>query len=267
MSIHADYTRFDNPGVMSISANPFHYVKEATDAVFNPDGAGKTPGVGGPAADPSKLIPSPTGLGYYDPTTGTSYTDASGQSPIASQNVAQQIAQQQGVQNQDLANAMRGGQMLQQGFQGETNLANSLNNTISNPNATSVAGGQLTQGENQNVLGQMGQAAGVGGQGGAAARLMATQNIGNINAQTNQAKGLQRAQETAQAQQNLAGVLNAQASQGQQYSGQNQSAAHGAATNAMEGATGNQGQTKDAQNKDNAAYNGLLNKGLSALAL
>lgn len=256
----------DQPGIMDISANPFSYVQDASNAIFNPNGSGQPAGVGGPAKDLSKLVPAPGGQGFYDPSTGTSYTDASGQTAIKDPNVAQQIAQQVGVQNTDLANAAQGGQMLQQGYQGEAGLANSLNRTITDPNAPSVAGTQAVQGQENMAAGQMSAAAGQGGAGAGAARLNAMNNTAGMGADLNQTQALRRAQETASAQQNLGSVLNAQANQGAAYSAQNQGAAGQAAGHMMQGATGNQSAKIAGDQANTKTYDDLLNKGMSAAA-
>jgi hypothetical protein len=49
---------------------------------------GLTSGVGGPAKDPSQLRQQPDGS-WLDPTTGTTYTDNTGATPVANPNLAQ----------------------------------------------------------------------------------------------------------------------------------------------------------------------------------
>jgi len=214
---------------------------------------GKAPGVGGPAADPSKLVMDPVTGFFYDPTTGTTYTDQSGLNPVHDPNVAQQVARNFAVSNSLLSESRVGGGMLKDAYGRQTNLANSLNNTINNPNAPSVSGSQLTQGMDNLAREQLSIAAGVGGPNAAAARTLAANNIGQIGTNLNQQQAMRRAQEVQDAQGRLAQVLNQQAGEGQSYYGSNVSGAGGFSDQAERGSAGNQGQNYDS---DKAAYAG-----------
>lgn len=244
---------------MGFSANPFHYIKKGYDAIVNPDGTPQAPGVGGPAADPTKLIRDPSTGFYYDPTTGTSYTDPSGALPVKDPNVAQQVAHNYTVSNNLLNAGQEGADMLRSAYAGETGLANSLNNTINNPNASSVAQSQLTQGADNLARQQLGIASGVGGANAASARRQAAQNIGQIGMAGDQASAIVRAGEVGQAQGRLADVLNAQAGQGAQYYGQNLQGAGQFAGMAGQGASGHEARNLDQANADRAGWAGFVN--------
>lgn len=164
-------------------------------------GAAMQPGsVGGPAADPSQLKQDPTTGLWFDPTTGTTYTDNSGMTPVKNPNVAQQVASNFATQ-QGFLDRLRVSQGQQEGLAGD------LSRTIHDVNAPSVAQQQLNQGLGQIQRQQLSQAASVGGQGGVLARLIAANNSAAAGGAENQAAALARAQEVAQAQNSLAGVL------------------------------------------------------------
>lgn len=93
---------------------------------------------------------------------------------------------------------------------GQNRLLGQLDNTINNPNASSVAQTQLTMQNDANANRQMGAAAGVQGPNAFAARRAALQNIAQGNTGTQQAGALARAAETAHAQNAKASVLNQQ---------------------------------------------------------
>ncbi len=166
-------------------------------------------GVGGPAADPSKLVQdSQTGM-FYDPTTGTSYTDASGQTPITNPNVAQQVA----------TNAQRATSFLGQlgglekertavsGQQGD--LANHFRDIISG-NAPSVAAMQAQAQANQAAQQQLAQAAGASGASAPLAALNAARNTGQVQIGANNAGAVARVGEQHAAMDALNNLLNAQ---------------------------------------------------------
>lgn len=197
-------------------------------------------GVGGPAADPTKLVHDPATGMYFDPTTGTSYMDPTGQNPIKDPNVAQQVSQNVGIRNQYLGQQPQDRQMVTDAYGRETGLADSLNNTISNPNAPSVAQGQLTQGADMAASQQLANAAGVGGANAGAARRQASINLGSIGSDLAQSKALARANEIQNAQQGLAGVLGNQGSQGLSLNSSDTNAAHGFAALAQGGASDQQ---------------------------
>jgi len=198
-------------------------------------------GVGGPAADPTKLMHDPVTGMYFDPTTGTSYMDPSGQNPIKDPNVAQQVSKNVQTSQAFLQQTGADRGMVTQAYNGETGLASSLNNTITNPNASSVAQTQLSSGMDALGRNQLSQAAGVGGPNAAAARRQASLNIGQQGADLVQAKAGVRANEVAGAQGNLATVLGNQASQGHNQYGTDVGAGGQFATLASGGAAQQQG--------------------------
>jgi hypothetical protein len=119
-----------------------------------------------------------------------------GTDQATSQNLLQQIANYQAQQ--------------QSAFGGQSNLANTLYNTITNPNAPSVARTQLGEGLDAITRAQLGASAGTSGVNAANARLAAMGNAADAAAKTNQAQGLVRAQEVAAAQGNLGNVYNSE---------------------------------------------------------
>jgi hypothetical protein len=92
-------------------------------------------------------------------------------------------------------------------FGAQAGLADSLNDTINNPYAQSVAREQLAQTQQANEAAQASMASGVGGQNGFMARRNAANNVAGLNAKAGQDAALLRAQETAAAQQNMGAVL------------------------------------------------------------
>src|SRR6266576_2725613 len=76
-------------GGPSFNINNVHSLRDnpIANALFG-KGPQQQPGVGGPARDPSKLVRDPVTGMFYDPTTGTSYTDSGGQVVITNPNVA-----------------------------------------------------------------------------------------------------------------------------------------------------------------------------------
>jgi hypothetical protein len=77
---------------------------------------------------------------------------------------------------------------------------NQLQNTITNPNAPSVAQEQLSEATNANEGQQLSLESGVGGENGAIARSNAANNIAGLGATTAQDQALLRAKEVADAQ-------------------------------------------------------------------
>jgi hypothetical protein len=196
-------------GFSFLSYSPASIAKGAVDIgkkIYGSTQQQQQPGVGGAAKDPSKLVRDPTTGLYYDPTTGTSYTDPMGQSVVTNPNVAQQVA----------TNVQRSGVLLNQfgqAFAGQTGLADSLRGTIAGT-TPSVAQTQLQLGLGGIADQQLAQAAGASGENAAMARLAAMNNTARAGIGANQAAALTRAQEVADAQRGLAGVLGAQANEG-----------------------------------------------------
>ena len=244
---------------MGFSLNPYHYYKKAFDAIVSPDGQPTAPGVGGPAADPSILQHDAQTNTWVDPVHHTVYTDSTGQHAIQDPNIAQQV-----VANFQQRNALlQQGQQAQAGVNAATaqqqGLAQSLNNTINNPNAPSVAGAQLTAGADQIGRNQLAMASGVGGPNAAAARRQAALNIGNEQSQLNQQQAQRRVGEVQGAQGQLGGVFSNLAGQGIQQYGQDLSGAATFSGQAGAGAGVNQGANLDAKKASNAAWGGFMN--------
>lgn len=251
------------------SLNPFHYIKAGYDKIAHPDGSPTVPGVGGPAKNPAALVHDPqTGL-FYDPTTGTSYTDPNGTQVVKDPNVAQQVAQNFNASRGFMNQLGKDSGMVDQAFQGQTSLAGSLNNTINDPNATSVAGTQLVAGQNDLARTQLAQASGVGGPNAAAARRQASINIGQSGADLNQQQALLRATEVNNAQGRLGQVLGQQADEGQSAYNTNAGAAGNFATIAAHGGAGNQdaalGLAKDKDKEWSGVLNGAVGGGTKML--
>jgi hypothetical protein len=140
------------------------------------------------------------GLGISVPTEPgkVDLSQISGTDQANQQNLLQQLAQYQ---------------QLQQGtFAGQNRLAGSLQNTIDNPNAPSVARTQLGEGLDAITRNQLAASAGSSGVNAANARLAAAGNSAAADAQQNQQQALIRAQEVANAQGNLSNVYNSQLS-------------------------------------------------------
>jgi hypothetical protein len=182
-------------------------------------------GVAGPAdpAAQARLQQQPDGS-WMDPATGQKYSDQSGQVAIQAPSQTSLVTQNNG-QGQNLFGQLgqsRGqvngavnqlGQVYDQqgnlisGPNGLTDTRNSFLNTINNPNASSVAKVQLGAGLDSSVANQRSQAAGATAGNSFLAERNAANNIGGLNAATNQSAALLRAQEVASAQQ---GLLNTQ---------------------------------------------------------
>jgi hypothetical protein len=177
--------------------------------------AKQQPGVGGPAADPSKLQQDPATGMYFDPTTGTSYTDATGQSPVTNPNVAQQVAANFATRTSLLGKLGGNQATIDSAIGGQNQLRGSLLNTINNPNASSVAQTQLGIGADAIARQQLQQAAGTTGANAFLARRNAANNIGQLQSTLNGQQALTRANEVDAAQGRLGSVLGAQAQEGQ----------------------------------------------------
>jgi hypothetical protein len=206
------------------------------------------PGVGGPAKDPSKLERDVTTGLYFDPTTGTSYTDATGQSPVTNPNVAQQVASNYATSRQLLARTAASDKEHAEVMAGQNKLLGQLDNTITNVNAPSVAATQLAINNDRNASSALGNASGVGGANAFAARRQALNSIAHGNATTAQNAALARAAEVASAQGQKANILGSQATSGNQRYAIDTGAAAKFADTAASGQASNQGL--DQQNKE-----------------
>jgi hypothetical protein len=146
------------------------------------------------------------------------------------------------------------------GPNGLTDTRNSFLNTINNPNASSVAQVQLGAGLDSSVANQRSAAAGATAGNSFLAGRNAANNIGGLNAATNQSAALLRAQEVASAQQGLlntqgkiSDVLNNEGSvtnnQGQLGQGQYKADLGGSTAYSQLANTG-----REAQDKNNFGY-------------
>jgi hypothetical protein len=199
------------------------------------------------------------GLGYGEHAMQPTADQGSAQDP----NVAFQSRQNYQT-GQDLLgqlNKSRGEH--DQAVFGQNRLSDQLNNTINNPNASSVAQVQNVMANDASARQQLGAAAGVQGPNAFAARRQALQAIGQGNVGTNQTGALLRAQEVANAQ-NQQGNLLGQMSTGadRRYS-TDLAGAKGFADTALRGQESQQGLNKqiddDNQKKDQAWGGKVLN--------
>lgn len=210
-----------------------------------------TPGVGGAVAPGTQLQQDPTTGAWYDPANpGKIYVDQAGQTPVQNPNIAQQVANNIAIRNQFNAKLAASGVQSNEAIGGLGGLATSLNNTINNPNAPSVAQTQLGIGLDAAAHQQLGGAAGVGGQNAFAARRAAMGNIGDLVARENQSAGLTRAGEVATAQGRLADVLGTKGGLAQSMYNANTGAGQGYSQMAQQGQEFNQtSQQLDEKNK------------------
>jgi hypothetical protein len=162
------------------------------------------------------LVNTQTGVQYALGPGQAAAEYSGGPTQIQNPNAATQILGATQHQN-DFLNALNTyAQQQAQGFAGEQGLAGSLQNTINNPNAPSVARAQLQEALNASLAQQQAAAAGVSGDNAALARQNAMRNMGTLATQEGNEATMLRAKEAEAAQQNLANVLNNMAQQGQQ---------------------------------------------------
>ena len=157
---------------------------------------------------------------YYDPTTGQSYS----QNQAGSLNLNQLTARDVGVSNDLLSQLSNYNRIYNQANGGQTKLVGQLDQVI-NGTAPSVAQTQLTQNTDQIAKQQQSQASGATGVNAAIARYAAMQNTAAAQQKANQDAALLRANEVAQARQEKAGVLGAQAGEATNLYGANLSGA------------------------------------------
>jgi hypothetical protein len=163
----------------------------------------KQPGVGNTSTHSLHKDPA-TGM-YYDPTTGTTFTDQYGQNPVTDPNVAQQVAANFSASRQFLTNLAN-----VQGQEGQ--LAGNLRSLIQGgqPSAAEMQ----VQGDMNNIAQQqMSNAAGVSGAGSPLAQLLANRNTANAQIQATNAGGIARANEVTGARGALAQLLGGMAGQ------------------------------------------------------
>ncbi|HEY6875598.1 MAG TPA: hypothetical protein VI384_04490 [Candidatus Dormibacteraeota bacterium] len=208
------------------------------------------PGVGGQNVNNTQLVKDPTTGLYYNPQTGTSYTDAGGDNVVTDPNVAQQVATNYTRSQQFLAHL--GGIQQQQG-----QLAGTLSHLIAG-NGPSQAQMQTQGALDQIGAQQMSQAAGIGGDAGPLAHLLAMRNTGAAQIGAMNAGSLARVAESTAARGQLADLLGGMA-------GSDASLGSGFAGLANQGQMGQQGlntATNDSNQKKNTQ---LGSAGIGAL--
>lgn len=152
------------------------------------------------------LIQDPTTGYYYDPASGTTFTDASAQFPVTDPNVAQQVATNVS-RSQAFMNQLQPLQNQEQGIMGEQgDLAAHLRDVISGK-APSLAGEQLQSGLDAIQRQGLSTAAGTSGAGAPLASLMASRNTGSASIAANNAAAQARVKEQTDAQQALGTLL------------------------------------------------------------
>lgn len=204
------------------------------------------PGVAGAAKPGDALVFDPNTNHYMDPNNGQMYVDQYGTQPVGNVNTAQQTGADFATQQALLSQLGAGRAQQAQGFAGEHNLVNSLNNTImgSGPSAAQT---QLGIGQDALARQQLSQAAGVSGPSGPLAQLMAMRNTAAGQVGVNQQAGLIRADESARAQNTLGSVLNNMTNQGQQGYNANLTGASNYANTSANLATGREQSEEDRQ--------------------
>jgi hypothetical protein len=161
------------------------------------------PGVGTTSTHDLHKDPA-TGM-YYDPTTGTTFTDQYGQHPVTDPNVAQQVAANFNSSRQFLTNLAN-----VQGQEGQ--LAGNLRSLIQG-GQPSVAEMGVQRDMNNIAQQQMSGAAGVSGAGSPLAQLLANRNTANAQIQAAGAGGIARANELTGARGALSQLLGGMAGQ------------------------------------------------------
>jgi hypothetical protein len=174
--------------------------------------------------------------------------------------------QNQNYQAHQMAQARQLAAQRQATFQGQNGLATTLNNTITNPNAPSVALSQLGQGFNQIAGQQLAGAAGASGENAMAARRVAAQNIAGAQAGLNAQQAGVRAGEVAAAQTGLSNLYTSQL--GAENAGQQNSlsSANSYATTNEAGQAAIENANAQAKQANAKANSGLLGGIGSALA-
>jgi hypothetical protein len=195
------------------------------------------------------------------------------QAPIqgygAGQTPQQQEQQAAATQAQFLANYQNQQNMQAATYGNQTNLANTYQNTINNPNAPSVARAQLGQGVNAANAAATGLAAtGTGEQSALLGRQALQQNGAQLGA-ANAADATVRAGEVANAQQGLGAIYASQlGAQGTQANTAAGAGSQFAGTNAsLANTTQNVNSAAALQNaKQNSSFLGTIGNGISSAA-
>ncbi len=248
--------------------NPLDYAKYLnpvydTKKIFGIDDQQGAPGVGGPAQDPSRLVRLPNGT-FLDPATGTSYSDQSGQMPIAPQNLAQQTAGAGANQNQFLGRIGEQDSRSADAFGGQQKLAGDLQTVIRNPNAPSVAQQQLNQTIGNIDRQQLSGVASTGGPNAAAARAQALKTMAGLDLQSAGIGALARTNEVAHATDQLGNLYQNMAGNANTATGHDISAATQFGDQALTGAGAVQRTNSDAEKNNNALNAGLLGGAVGA---
>lgn len=219
------------------------------------------PGVGGPSTGTivvdangnrrdSSLQPQPDGT-FLDPATGTRYADATGGTPIAAQNTAQQIAGS-ATNSQDFLNRNETqDQRSSAAYNGQKAFEGDLNDVIRNPNAPTVSTAVMNQALGNIDRNQLSGIAGEGGANAAAARKQAFMNMGNQDVQAAGQGAIARANEVSGARTALGNTLQQEAGNANEATGQNIQGAGAFANLGMQGSVANQ-NALDEQAKINA---------------
>lgn len=214
------------------------------------------PGAGNPLeglpgyAQGSGLHQDPaTGL-YFDPESGTTFTDPMGQNVVTDPNVAQQVAAN--------FNASRAFLTRLGGVQGnQDKLVGSLQSLISGQ-APSMARSAAVQNVNDISQQQNSQAAGVSGPSGPLAKLLAMRNTSEAQIRAGNAGMMGQIAEQAQARNSLAQLLHSMAGTDLQGAGMT-------AGLAAQGQMGQQGMNQ-ATNQANQQFNLDFLKGVTGAA-
>jgi hypothetical protein len=242
------------------NANPVNSVINSVTGALGP---ASTAGVQGAATDAQNI--QNTFLGQYNALQPNQAPTMSAVGMKAAQsNPASAIqASQFGPATANAASVNTAG--LQPWTQGQGSLAASLQNTITNPNASSVAQIQQQQAFAQQMAQQQGLAAAMGRGGNAAlAARTAMNNVGGLGAQQAAASALQRANEVASAQGQLGNVLQQGAGNALQVGGQN--TANQQQTNLSNQAAAMAALSQNAQQQQAASQFNASNQQQTALA-
>ncbi len=204
-------------------------------------------------------------LGYGAQNHQPTADEGSAQDP----NVAFQSRQNYQTGRDLLGQLDQGRAEHQQALGGQNKLLGSLNNTINNPNATSVAQTQNVMSNDASARRQLGAAAGSSGPNAFAARRQALQAIGQGNAAAGQTAALLRAQEVANAQQQSGNVLGQMSTGADRRYGMDLAGAKGFADTALTGQRSQQGMDKeidDENQKRTQSWNGKILSALGSFA-
>lgn len=151
------------------------------------------------------IYDSSTGV-YLDPRTGAASLDPYGTQAVSNPSLVEQAKRNLAVSHGLLGQLAGYGKQFTDAVGGEQALSRHLADVIAG-NSPSVAQAQLQQGLGRIRQEQDSMASGTGGSNAALARMNASANVGNAQANANQSAALIRAQEVAQAERNQGAVL------------------------------------------------------------